>query len=173
MCWLILSIKCYLHFISNIGQGMDYKVVPPSMADQVSRVLSNAIVHKLPEEGHFSYLFYCDECHRKIFTTLFGTARSSQWHGTNRTGKIRVIYTRFDKKWKRQSNLHWHLSTDKHFWLAYMNESIVQGGLLITVILSSGSFYKYSRMMHGAVPRPATYIFTYVYIKSQQKNIKE
>lgn len=57
----------------HIWQGMDDKVVPPSIADYVSRVLPNAIVHKLPEDGHFSYFFYCDECHRKIFTTLFGT----------------------------------------------------------------------------------------------------
>ncbi|KAL8135979.1 uncharacterized protein LOC141713589 [Apium graveolens] len=59
----------------HIWQGMDDKVVPPSMADYVSRVLPNAKVHKLPEDGHFSYFFYCDECHRNIFATLFGTAQ--------------------------------------------------------------------------------------------------
>lgn len=54
---------------------MDDRLAPPSMAAYVSRVLPNAMVHKLPEDGHFSYFFYCDECHRKIFTTLFGTPR--------------------------------------------------------------------------------------------------
>ncbi|KAG8376521.1 hypothetical protein BUALT_Bualt09G0072000 [Buddleja alternifolia] len=56
----------------HIWQGMDDMVVPPSMTDYVARVLPNAIVHRLPEEGHFSYFSLCDECHRKIFSTLFG-----------------------------------------------------------------------------------------------------
>ncbi|CAK9154572.1 unnamed protein product [Ilex paraguariensis] len=57
----------------HIWQGMDDQVVPPSMTDYVARVLPNAIVHKLPDEGHFSYFFFCDECHRQIFSTLFGS----------------------------------------------------------------------------------------------------
>jgi len=52
---------------------MDDKVVPPSMTDFVHRVLPGAAVHKLPYEGHFTYIYFCDECHRQIFTTLFGT----------------------------------------------------------------------------------------------------
>lgn len=54
-------------------QGMDDKVVPPSMTDFVHRVLQGAAVHKLPYEGHFTYFYFCDECHRQILTTLFGT----------------------------------------------------------------------------------------------------
>ncbi|KAL3839627.1 hypothetical protein ACJIZ3_024218 [Penstemon smallii] len=56
----------------HIWQGMDDMVVPPSMTDYVARILPNAILHRLPEEGHFSYFFLCDECHSKIFSTLFG-----------------------------------------------------------------------------------------------------
>ena len=41
------------------------------MIDYVSRILAKANVHKLPNEGHFSYFFLCDECHRQILTTLF------------------------------------------------------------------------------------------------------
>lgn len=52
---------------------MDDRVVPPSMTDFVHRVLPGAAVHKLPYEGHFTYIYFCDECHRQIFTTLFGT----------------------------------------------------------------------------------------------------
>lgn len=52
---------------------MDDKVVPPSMTDFVHRVLPGAAVHKLPYEGHFTYIYFCHECHRQIFTTLFGT----------------------------------------------------------------------------------------------------
>ncbi|KAK1587673.1 hypothetical protein Q3G72_015699 [Acer saccharum] len=59
----------------HMWQGMDDKVVPPSMTDFVHRVLPGAAVHKLPYEGHFTYLYFCDECHRQIFTTLFGTPR--------------------------------------------------------------------------------------------------
>ncbi|GLT46321.1 hypothetical protein SLA2020_200830 [Shorea laevis] len=57
----------------HIWQGMDDKVVPPSMTDFVHRVLQGAAVHKLPYEGHFTYFYFCDECHRQIFTTVFGT----------------------------------------------------------------------------------------------------
>ncbi|KAF3454167.1 hypothetical protein FNV43_RR04614 [Rhamnella rubrinervis] len=56
----------------HIWQGMDDRVVPPSMTDFVHRVLPGAAVHKLPYEGHFTYLYFCDECHRQILTTLFG-----------------------------------------------------------------------------------------------------
>ncbi|GAV62087.1 Abhydrolase_6 domain-containing protein [Cephalotus follicularis] len=56
----------------HIWQGMDDRVVPPSMTDFVHRVLPGAAVHKLPYEGHFTYFYFCDECHRQIFTTLFG-----------------------------------------------------------------------------------------------------
>ena len=48
-------------------------VVPPSITDYVHRILQGAAVHKLPYEGHFTYIYFCDECHRQIFTTLFGT----------------------------------------------------------------------------------------------------
>jgi len=58
---------------ANVKQGMDDKVVPPSMTDFVHRVLPGAAVHKLPYEGHFTYIYFCHECHRQIFTTLFGT----------------------------------------------------------------------------------------------------
>ncbi|KAK7262360.1 hypothetical protein RJT34_29929 [Clitoria ternatea] len=57
----------------HIWQGMDDKVVPPTMTDFVHRVLPGAAVHKLPYEGHFTYIYFCHECHRQIFTTLFGT----------------------------------------------------------------------------------------------------
>lgn len=57
----------------HIWQGMDDQVVPPPMTDYVARLLPRVTVHKLPEEGHFSYFFFCNECHRKIFSTLFGS----------------------------------------------------------------------------------------------------
>lgn len=57
----------------HIWQGMDDEVVPPPMTDYVSRILAGATVHKLPNEGHFSYFVFCDECHRQILTTLFGS----------------------------------------------------------------------------------------------------
>ncbi|KAI4334437.1 hypothetical protein L6164_019132 [Bauhinia variegata] len=61
----------------HIWQGMDDKVVPPSMTDFVHRILPGAAVHKLPYEGHFTYIYFCDECHRQIFTALFGTPQGS------------------------------------------------------------------------------------------------
>ena len=64
--WLIL-----LHFFF-LGQGMDDRVVPPSMTEYVRRVVPGATVHRLLDEGHFSYFCFCDECHRQVFSTLFG-----------------------------------------------------------------------------------------------------
>lgn len=57
----------------HVWQGMDDLVVPPSVTDYVARTLPNAAIHKLPEEGHFSYFFLCDDCHRQIFLTLWGS----------------------------------------------------------------------------------------------------
>jgi hypothetical protein len=51
---------------------MDDRVVSPSVAEFVRRVVQGATVHKLLDEGHFSYFCFCDECHRQIFSTLFG-----------------------------------------------------------------------------------------------------
>ncbi|PON35100.1 Alpha/beta hydrolase fold [Trema orientale] len=64
----------YLGFLGpiHIWQGMDDRVVPPSVTDFVHRIIPGAAVHKLPYEGHFTYVYFCDECHRQIFTTLFG-----------------------------------------------------------------------------------------------------
>ncbi|XP_066348434.1 uncharacterized protein [Miscanthus floridulus] len=56
----------------HIWQGMDDRVVSPSVAEFVRRVVPGATVHKLLAEGHFSYFCFCDECHRQIFSTLFG-----------------------------------------------------------------------------------------------------
>ncbi|KAL3530608.1 hypothetical protein ACH5RR_009930 [Cinchona calisaya] len=65
------SMKGFLGPI-HIWQGMDDKVVPPSMSDFVDRVLPDAMVHKLLHEGHFTYFHFCGECHRRIFSTVYG-----------------------------------------------------------------------------------------------------
>ncbi|CAI9098070.1 OLC1v1034631C1 [Oldenlandia corymbosa var. corymbosa] len=59
----------------HIWQGTDDLVVSPSVTDFVGRTLPSASIHKLPDEGHFSYFFFCDKCQRHIFTTLFGNPR--------------------------------------------------------------------------------------------------
>ncbi|KAM7502045.1 hypothetical protein LguiB_000949 [Lonicera macranthoides] len=56
----------------HIWQGMDDWVVPPSITDYVQRVLPGVMVHKLLYEGHFTYFYFCDECQRQMFSTLFG-----------------------------------------------------------------------------------------------------
>jgi hypothetical protein len=55
------------YVLIDAEQGMDDQAVPSSMTDYITR-------HKLPNEGHFSYYFFCEECHRQIFSTLFGDA---------------------------------------------------------------------------------------------------
>ncbi|KAG8387724.1 hypothetical protein BUALT_Bualt02G0051200 [Buddleja alternifolia] len=56
----------------HVWQGAEDKVVPPSMSDFVSRVIPDVMLHKLPYEGHFTYFYFCDECHRQMFTVVFG-----------------------------------------------------------------------------------------------------
>jgi pimeloyl-ACP methyl ester carboxylesterase len=61
----------------HIWQGMDDEIVPASMSDYLGRVIPSAAVHKLPQEGHLSYFFFCDKCHRDMFSTLFGNPQGS------------------------------------------------------------------------------------------------
>ncbi|MFQ6661596.1 hypothetical protein Gotur_029703 [Gossypium turneri] len=67
----------------HIWQGMDDQAVPQGMIDHISRVLPGATMHKLPNEGHFSFFFFCDECHRQIFSTLFGSPQGPLEQATN------------------------------------------------------------------------------------------
>ncbi|WOL14837.1 hypothetical protein Cni_G23618 [Canna indica] len=57
----------------HIWQGMDDRVVPPLMTEFVRRLVPRATVHRLPDDGHFSYFCFCDDCHRQILSTLFGS----------------------------------------------------------------------------------------------------
>ncbi|KAK7393577.1 hypothetical protein VNO78_22135 [Psophocarpus tetragonolobus] len=59
--------------LTHIWQGLDDRVVPASMMEYIERILPEAVIHKLPNEGHFSYFYFCDQCHKQIFATLFGT----------------------------------------------------------------------------------------------------
>lgn len=52
---------------------MNDMMFPSSMTDSIVRALPGTTVHMLPNEGHFSYFFFCHECHRSIFFTLFGS----------------------------------------------------------------------------------------------------
>ncbi|PWA70080.1 pentatricopeptide repeat (PPR) superfamily protein [Artemisia annua] len=61
----------------HIWQGMEDRVVPLSMSDYVHQILPGAMVHKLLYEGHFTYFYFCDECHRQIFTTVFGNPQGT------------------------------------------------------------------------------------------------
>ncbi|CAF2362560.1 unnamed protein product [Brassica rapa] len=56
----------------HIWQGMEDQVAPPAMSDYIGRMIPEATVHKIPNEGHFSFFYFCDECHRQIFFALFG-----------------------------------------------------------------------------------------------------
>lgn len=67
-----------------VEQGAEDGVVPPSMGDFVQRDLPNAILHKLPYEGHFSYFYLCNECHRQVFTTVFGNPQGPLAGNENR-----------------------------------------------------------------------------------------
>ncbi|KAK4353329.1 hypothetical protein RND71_028847 [Anisodus tanguticus] len=70
------QVKCELTgFLGpvHIWQGLDDQVVPHQMTDYVARILPRVVVHKLPDEGHYSYFFLCDECHRQMFSTIFGS----------------------------------------------------------------------------------------------------
>lgn len=56
----------------HIWQGMEDMVVPPSACQYLRRVLPDAMVHSILYEGHFTYFYFCDECHKQVFSTVFG-----------------------------------------------------------------------------------------------------
>ncbi|XAR60473.1 hypothetical protein NMG60_11033872 [Bertholletia excelsa] len=85
----------------HIWQGVDDKVVPPYMADFVERVLPGTMVHKLLYEGHFTYFYFCDECHKQIFTTLFGKPQGPLAIATAVVDQIPV---QVDSKEQEQNN---------------------------------------------------------------------
>lgn len=77
--------------MSVLKQGDEDGVVPPWMGDFVQRDLPAAILHKLPYEGHFSYFYLCNECHRHIFTTVFGTPGAVNENGDEERGNSEGI----------------------------------------------------------------------------------
>jgi len=42
------------------------------MSEYAKRLLPQVELHKLEGEGHYSWFFNCDSCHRELFKTLFG-----------------------------------------------------------------------------------------------------
>ncbi|XP_024402705.1 uncharacterized protein [Physcomitrium patens] len=56
----------------HIFHGTEDKIVPLVMSEYVKRVLPQVELHKLEGEGHYSWYFNCDHCHRELFKTLFG-----------------------------------------------------------------------------------------------------
>ncbi|KAL2933895.1 hypothetical protein RDABS01_017014 [Bienertia sinuspersici] len=69
----------------HIWQGLDDHVVPPSMAQYIHRILPGTTLHLLPNEGHFSYIYFCDDCHRDILLKLFGDPLGPFDYTTDRT----------------------------------------------------------------------------------------
>ncbi|KAL3693365.1 hypothetical protein R1sor_007016 [Riccia sorocarpa] len=67
----------------HIWQGTDDQMVPVAMNNVAKRLVeqnkllnfeeksSPVKIHYLPGEGHFSWFWFCDECHRRIFQALF------------------------------------------------------------------------------------------------------
>ncbi|KAL2634558.1 hypothetical protein R1flu_006037 [Riccia fluitans] len=67
----------------HIWQGTDDQMVPVTINNVAKRLVeqnrlldlteksSPVKLHYLPGEGHFSWFWFCDECHRRIFQTLF------------------------------------------------------------------------------------------------------
>eukprot|EP00252_Welwitschia_mirabilis_P001051 TRINITY_DN11019_c0_g1_i1.p1 TRINITY_DN11019_c0_g1~~TRINITY_DN11019_c0_g1_i1.p1 ORF type:complete len:540 (+),score=95.47 TRINITY_DN11019_c0_g1_i1:73-1692(+) len=56
----------------HIWQGTDDRIVPYHFNSYAKRAIPGIILHKLNGEGHFSYFFFCDKCHREILLDLFG-----------------------------------------------------------------------------------------------------
>ena len=50
---------------------MEDQIVPYAINEFAARMVPQAVLHKLEGEGHFTYFWFCDKCHRNIFLTLF------------------------------------------------------------------------------------------------------
>eukprot|EP00250_Pteridium_aquilinum_P011034 c19795_g1_i1 orf=289-1833(+) len=55
----------------HIWQGTEDRIVPFGINEFAVRMVPQAVLHRLEGEGHFSYFWFCDKCHRNIFLTLF------------------------------------------------------------------------------------------------------
>lgn len=53
-------------------QGTDDEIAPLVMSTYAKRILPQVELHELEGEGHYSWFFNCDQCHRELFKTLFG-----------------------------------------------------------------------------------------------------
>jgi pimeloyl-ACP methyl ester carboxylesterase len=56
----------------HIFHGTEDKIAPLVMSEYAKRLLPQVELHRLEGEGHFSWFFNCDSCHRELFKTLFG-----------------------------------------------------------------------------------------------------
>lgn len=67
------TIRCVYEGSNHLClQGTEDKLVPLVMSEYVNRLLPQVELHKLEGEGHYSWFFNCDLCHRELFKTLFG-----------------------------------------------------------------------------------------------------
>jgi hypothetical protein len=53
-------------------QGTEDNIAPLVMSKYADRLLPQVELHELEGEGHYSWFFNCDQCHRELFKTLFG-----------------------------------------------------------------------------------------------------
>ncbi|XP_057782703.1 uncharacterized protein LOC131000692 [Salvia miltiorrhiza] len=76
-----------------IWQGGEDRVVPPAMSNFVRRVLPDVMLQKLPYEGHFSYFYFCDECHRQMFITVYGNPQGPLLPAGDGEEKLEVLFS--------------------------------------------------------------------------------
>ncbi|MCO5571255.1 hypothetical protein L7F22_024992 [Adiantum nelumboides] len=55
----------------HIWHGTEDQVVPLAISEFAIRMVPQAVLHRLDGEGHFSYFWFCDKCHRNMFLTMF------------------------------------------------------------------------------------------------------
>jgi hypothetical protein len=56
----------------HIFHGTEDNIAPLVMSKYADRLLPQVELHELEGEGHYSWFFNCDQCHRELFKTLFG-----------------------------------------------------------------------------------------------------
>ncbi|KAH7281295.1 hypothetical protein KP509_36G039700 [Ceratopteris richardii] len=88
----------------HIWQGTEDQIVPSGINEFAVRMVPQAMLHRLEGEGHFSYFWFCDKCHRNIFLTLFNEPEGVKVSTANLplSGGLETLYQSYEEAQKRK-----------------------------------------------------------------------
>lgn len=86
----------------HIWQGTEDQIVPLGINEFAVRMVPQAVLHRLEGEGHFSYFWFCDKCHRVIFLAMFKEPEGVKVPATEHLAStgLETFYQAYEQTWK-------------------------------------------------------------------------